>query len=275
MRCTSPRSRLPTPRRPLPGVRGSGGAGGSRPSDRVSRYSGFRPEVQGLRAVAVLLVVVPTSSSGQVSGGVDVFLFISAFLMTSSLVREVEGGRPLRTGAVLAAHRLNVCCPLATLVVLGTFVLLWLFYPAQDAAAFRSQGVASILYVENWSLAFNAVDYYAADRSQRVPFQHFWSLSVQGQVLPGLAVDLRTRVAGQAAHGAQQRARARGVLRGGLRGLAGVLGDHHAHPQATRVLRHPRPRLWEFALGSLVALAIPYLRPSRGLRVLLRDGLVS
>ena len=47
---------------------GSGGAGGSRPSDRVSRYSGFRPEVQGLRAVAVLLVVVYHVFMGRAPG---------------------------------------------------------------------------------------------------------------------------------------------------------------------------------------------------------------
>ena len=49
--------------------------------DLVARYSGFRPEVQGLRAVAVMMVVVYHVFVGRVSGGVDIFLFISAFLM--------------------------------------------------------------------------------------------------------------------------------------------------------------------------------------------------
>ncbi len=123
---------------------GVGTAASSTPSERVARYSGFRPEVQGLRAVAVLLVVVYHVFVGRVSGGVDIFLFISAFFMTLSFVRKIEGGRPLGLGRYWL-HTFKRLLPLATLVILGTFLLLWLFYPVADAASFRSQGVASIL----------------------------------------------------------------------------------------------------------------------------------
>lgn len=246
---------------------GSGGAGGSRPSDRVSRYSGFRPEVQGLRAVAVLLVVVYHVFMGRVSGGVDIFLFISAFFMTSSFVRKIEGGRPLALGRYWL-HTFKRLLPLATLVVLGTFVLLWLFYPAQDAAAFRSQGVASILYVENWSLAFNAVDYYAADHSSASPFQHFWSLSVQGQVflvwplIFALAWLVKRRTG-------RSSVPVLAVCFGAVFAVSLAFSVITTHTQQAFAYFDTRARLWEFALGSLVALAIPYLRPSRGLRVLL------
>ena len=57
--------------------------------------SSFRPEVQGLRALAVLMVVAYHIWFGRVSGGVDIFLLISAFLLTLSFVRSVESGRPL------------------------------------------------------------------------------------------------------------------------------------------------------------------------------------
>ena len=51
--------------------------------------AGFRPEIHGLRGVAILLVVAyHLWTAGRVSGGVDVFLFISAFLMTASFVRK-------------------------------------------------------------------------------------------------------------------------------------------------------------------------------------------
>ncbi|WP_270239109.1 hypothetical protein [Rothia kristinae] len=52
----------------------------------------FRPEIQGLRALAVLLVAAYHVWFGRVSGGVDVFLFISAFLMTLSFTRRIERG---------------------------------------------------------------------------------------------------------------------------------------------------------------------------------------
>ncbi|MCM3687818.1 acyltransferase, partial [Kocuria rosea] len=68
------------------------------PRRRGSRYSGFRPEVEGLRAVAVLLVVVYHVFLGRVSGGVDVFLLISAFFLTLSFTRKLESGRALGLG---------------------------------------------------------------------------------------------------------------------------------------------------------------------------------
>ena len=73
-----------------------GAADDARRRESVARYSGFRPEIQGLRAVAVIMVVLYHVFLGRVSGGVDIFLLISAFFMTLSFVRKLEGGRPLR-----------------------------------------------------------------------------------------------------------------------------------------------------------------------------------
>ncbi|KLU11275.1 hypothetical protein [Kocuria sp. SM24M-10] len=64
----------------------------------MARYAGFRPEVQGLRFVAVLLVVLYHVFLGRVSGGVDVFLLISAFFLTLSCVRKLVSSRPLAVG---------------------------------------------------------------------------------------------------------------------------------------------------------------------------------
>lgn len=55
----------------------------------------FRPEIHGLRAVAILLVAAYHIWFGRVSGGVDVFLFISAFLLTGTFLRRMEAGRPV------------------------------------------------------------------------------------------------------------------------------------------------------------------------------------
>ena len=241
---------------------------------RVQRYSGFRPEVQGLRAVAVLLVVIYHVFLGRVSGGVDVFLLISAFFMTLSFVRKLEGGRPLAIGRYWL-HVFKRLMPMAVLTILATFVLVAVFYPGYEAASWRFQGVTSALYVENWTLAFGAVDYYAADHSTASPFQHFWSLSVQGQVFllwPLIfgATWLITR-----------RTKLRPVPV--LAGFFGAVFLVSLEWSITRTAGHQemayfdtRARLWEFVLGSLIALAVPYLRPSRGLRVVLGwAGLLS
>ncbi|KLU11276.1 acyltransferase family protein [Kocuria sp. SM24M-10] len=241
---------------------------------RVARYSGFRPEVQGLRFVAVLLVVLYHVFLGRVSGGVDVFLLISAFFLTLSFVRKLEAGRPLAIGRYWL-HVFKRLLPLAVLTILGTLVLVAAVYPDADVARWRAEGLASVFYVENWALALNAVDYYAADHSTASPFQHFWSLSVQGQVfllwpLVFGAAWLLIRWRGW---------RPVPVLAGmfGLIFAASLAWSvHSTATQQAFAYFDTRTRLWEFALGSLLALALPYLRPSRGVRVVLGwAGLVS
>ncbi|MBD2764403.1 acyltransferase [Kocuria sp. cx-455] len=241
--------------------------------DVVSRYSGFRSEVQGLRAVAVLLVVVYHVFLGRVSGGVDIFLLISAFFMTLSFVRKIESGRPLAIGRYWL-HTFKRLLPLATVVILVTIGVLSVF-PESSVAQFRREALASVFYVENWSLAASSVDYYAADHSTASPFQHFWSLSVQGQVflvwplIFGFAWLLRRRTGIGSVP-------ILGVCFGLIFAVSLVFSVVTTETQQAFAYFDTRARLWEFALGSLIALAVPYLNPSRVLRVALGWlGLVS
>ncbi|MFW3387234.1 UNVERIFIED_CONTAM: acyltransferase family protein [Kocuria sp. CPCC 205274] len=241
---------------------------------RAGRYSGFRPEVQGLRAVAVLLVVVYHVFLGRVSGGVDVFLLISAFFLTLSFVRKLEAGRPLALGRYWL-HVFKRLLPLAVLTILGTLVLVELFYPGYDAGQWRAEALASVFYAENWALALNAVDYYAADHSTASPFQHFWSLSVQGQVF------LLWPLVFAAAWLISRRTRwspvpVLAVVFGVVFAASLAWSVHSTAVQQEFAYFDTRTRLWEFALGSLLALAVPWLRPGRRLRVVLGwAGLVS
>ena len=234
----------------------------------------FRPEVQGLRALAVLMVVAYHVWLGRVSGGVDIFLLISAFLLTLSFVRKAEAGRPFG----LLAHWLHLfkrLLPAAVVVILGVLAGTWLILPQSRWPQLLDQAWASLLYSQNWLLADTAVDYYAQDHAGASPLQHFWSLSIQGQVFilwplvfagaAGLLALLR-RVPACA-----------GVTYRGL--LAVVFGGIFAWSLAYSVEQtatnqayayfDTRARLWEFALGSLLALALPYLKPARALRVVL------
>jgi len=266
---------LPSEHRDVPSVLADGadrstsdtGSLGSSTAQRVQKYSGFRPEVQGLRAVAVLLVVLYHVFMGRVSGGVDIFLFISAFFMTLSFVRKLEGGRPLALGRYWL-HTFKRLLPLAVVVILVTFVLLWCFFPAADVPEFRSQGVASAFYLENWALASNAVDYYAADHSTASPFQHFWSLSVQGQVfltwplIFGLAWLVKRRTG-------RSSVPVLAACFGVVFAVSLVFSVVTTATQQQFAYFDTRARLWEFALGSLVALAIPYLNLPRVVRLVL------
>lgn len=230
----------------------------------------YRPEVQGLRALAVLMVVTYHVWLGRVSGGVDIFLLISAFLLTLSFVRKVESGSPLK----LVSHWLHLfkrLLPAAVVVILGVLAGTWAILPQSRWPDVLEQAWASLLYRQNWLLADSAVDYYAQDHSGASPLQHFWSLSIQGQVF----ILWPLVFAGAAAlHRILRRpavsyrlllAVAFGVI------FAASLAYSVEQTATNQAYAYfdTRTRLWEFALGSLLALALPYLKPGKLLRVIL------
>ena len=242
----------------------------------AGRKPTFRPEVQGLRALAVLMVVTYHVWLGRVSGGVDIFLLISAFLLTLSFVRKVENGQSFN----LLPHWLHLfkrLLPAAVVVLLGVLAGTWLILPQSRWPEILDQAWASLLYRQNWLLADTAVDYYAQDHSGASPLQHFWSLSIQGQVfilwpLIFAAAALAWRLLRRSRWMAVRNLGYRSVL---LFAFAGIFIaslifsiDQTAGNQAYAYF-DTRTRLWEFALGSLLALALPYLKPGKALRIVL------
>ena len=125
----------------------------------------MRQEIQGLRAVAVLLVVLFHLWPDRVPGGyigVDVFFVISGFLITSLLLREVD-----RTGSVdLAgfwARRIRRLLPAAYVVLVVSAIGVVALVPRTQWQQFLGEILGAGLYVENWLLALGSVDYLAAD----------------------------------------------------------------------------------------------------------------
>ncbi len=143
--------------------------------------AGFRPEIQGLRAIAVVSVLIfhiwPTALPGGFVG-VDVFFVISGFLITEVLLRDVRN-----TGSISIARfygrRIKRLLPAGTLVLLATAICYELL-PSVSWKDHADQLLASTLYYQNWWLGFQAVDYLGAEHAPG-PLQHFWSLSVEEQ----------------------------------------------------------------------------------------------
>src|SRR3954447_4304183 len=146
------------------------------------RDSWFRPDIEGLRAVAVLAVVlfhagVPGLGGGFV--GVDVFFVISGFLITGLLWREVRSSGTVRLGRFYGA-RARRLLPAGVLVLVTTAVAsVWLLPPLR-ARSVLGDVVASALYVGNYRFAVEGTDYLAADVPPS-PVQHYWSLGVEEQ----------------------------------------------------------------------------------------------
>lgn len=149
--------------------------------DTPRRRDRFRPDIEGLRAVAVVLVLLyhlwPTRLTGGFAG-VDVFFVISGFLITTHLVTRLpSSGRDL---GEFWARRIRRLLPAALLVLLVTLVASRLLGPETQWDNTAREVLAATFYVENWQLARTAVDYLAAEGAPS-PVQHFWSLSVEEQ----------------------------------------------------------------------------------------------
>ncbi|WP_286179697.1 acyltransferase family protein [Arthrobacter sp. ISL-95] len=227
----------------------------------------FRPEVEGLRAVALLIVVLYHVWLGRVSGGVDVFLLVSAFLLTVSFTERVGSGEPfaLRRYWVRVFSRL---VPPAVIVLLATLAAGAAFFPQVRWGELIDHAWASLFYVQNWAMAFGAVDYHAAQAATASPFQHFWSLSIQGQVFILWPLLLLGTQAAARLTGASFRTLAT-ILFGTVFALSLTFSIQETAANQSFAYFDTRARLWEFALGSLLALALPWLRPGKVLRVVL------
>ncbi|CAN5474769.1 acyltransferase family protein [soil metagenome] len=138
-----------------------------------------RRDLDGLRGIAIALVVVFHVWFGRVSGGVDVFLVLSGFFFGGRLLRLIDEGRPvsLTQQTLRLARRL---LPALIVVLTVCAVLTVLIQPRTRWETFADQALASMGYFQNWELASTASDYLRADESVS-PLQHLWSMSVQGQ----------------------------------------------------------------------------------------------
>ncbi len=231
-----------------------------------SRRSSFRPEIQALRAAAVLLVVLFHLWPNRLPGGyvgVDVFFVISGFLITAHLMKEVG-----RTGTVRLrefwARRVRRLLPAALLVLGVTVVGVVAWLPRLEwGQAFR-EIIGSALYVQNWVLAADAVDYLAAD-NEPSPAQHYWSLSVEEQfylVWP-LLILLAAWIAGRRRRSVESSVTA--VL--AVVTLASFAASLYMTPRSSGAYFFTYTRAWEFGLGGLLALAGSRLAAPRGARV--------
>lgn len=142
----------------------------------------FRPDIQGLRALAVGLVVIYHVWPGALPGGfvgVDVFFVISGYLIVGSLVRELS-----RTGTIgltaFYGRRIRRLLPAAASVLLVTLAMTVLIFPEGRWQGVARDAVASSLNIQNWNQAFSTTSYAGATAAVS-PLQHYWSLAVEEQ----------------------------------------------------------------------------------------------
>lgn len=151
------------------------------PDTAPLRRAAFRPDIEGLRAIAVALVVLyharlPGLDGGYV--GVDVFFVISGFLITNHLASELT-----RTGRIrfaeFYARRMRRILPASLVVLAVTAVASALLMPPLRMPTIVKDAVATALYVPNMWFARQGTDYLAGAAPSSL--QHYWSLGVEEQ----------------------------------------------------------------------------------------------
>src|SRR5215207_7243793 len=135
----------------------------------------FRPDIQGLRALAIVTVVLFHAAVPGIGGGfvgVDVFFVISGFLITGLLWREVVDNGTVRLLQFYSARSRRLL-PAGATVLIATAIASAVLLSPMQARDVLVDGIACALYVGNYRLAIHGTDYLAEDAPPS-PFQHYW-----------------------------------------------------------------------------------------------------
>jgi peptidoglycan/LPS O-acetylase OafA/YrhL len=147
----------------------------------VTAKRGFRPDIQGLRAIAVLVVLVYHADLGLLPGGyvgVDAFFVISGFLITGHLLSALKSPDGLHLSSFYA-RRARRILPVSLVVIAATVVGAYAVVGPLRLQSILHDAIASALFVPNIRFAVEQTDYLADTAPS--PFQHYWSLGVEEQ----------------------------------------------------------------------------------------------
>lgn len=218
----------------------------------------YRREIDGLRALAVVPVVLFHAGVGGFSGGfagVDVFFVISGYLITGIILDEVARGTFSFTG--FYERRARRILPALFVVVAATLILSCFVLLPEDLKAFSKSILAVMLFASN--LLFWSESGYFQPDAELLPLLHTWSLAVEEQyylVFPLVAVCLIRR-------GSKTVTAALLVV--AILSFALAEWGSRAHPDAAFYLLPFRA--WELMIGALAAVYLRSKLPMAGPRL--------
>lgn len=248
------------------------------PMGAVTARPGFRPDVQGLRGVAVLLVVLFHTGLVLPGGfvGVDVFFVISGFVIGAGLVREAEGTGSIDLARFYTRRSRRLLPALSLVLVVGLLLSLVVLSPLGGQQLAARTALAASAFASNLYL-WLGLDSYFAPAAEDNPFLHVWSLSLEEQLyllLPAVVLlgarlgRGRDRGRDRGGRSARRQLRRRvavlvGVASAASLGLSAAMawGANPLGVDAPRAFAFyaPPTRIWEFGVGVLLALAVPAL----------------
>lgn len=211
---------------------------------------GFRGDIEGLRALAISLVIAAHAGVPWVAGGfvgVDVFFVLSGFLITGLLVREIASTGQLAFGAFYLRRLRRLLPALICMLVVVSWGASMVLAPGEQMEQAHSAATAA-LWLSNIHFSLARLDYFAAGADSNL-FLHTWSLGVEEQfylVWPALLFWVAGRKEGVSNTGRLKMA----LLIVAIPSLFGCLWFTPSLPQLTFYMMPMRA--WQFAVGGLI-----------------------
>ncbi|KQQ95829.1 hypothetical protein ASF62_04930 [Leifsonia sp. Leaf325] len=221
----------------------------------ASPTSRLRTDIQGLRAFAVVVVILDHLFHWPSGGfvGVDVFFVISGYLITSHILRELD-----RTGRLSLSdfyrRRVRRIAPAATLVIVVTVAVSALLLPRSRALSIAVDGVWAFFFGANWRAMLVGTDYFQLGQLPS-PLQHYWSLSVEEQfyfVWPLLTMLVFTVVLRRAGSTRSARGATIAVF-SGVAAISFIWALIETTTTPTAAYFSTVSRAWELGVGAILA----------------------
>lgn len=149
------------------------------PETKVIRK--FRPDIEGLRVIAVICVVIAHSGIGLKGGfiGVDIFFVISGFLITRHMFLEAIKTNTISLAQFYARRILRIL-PASIFMLLVTLLASWIWLSPLQLLNYGWDGLLATFSGLNYRLAITGTDYFNTNTVPS-PFLHYWSLCVEEQ----------------------------------------------------------------------------------------------
>lgn len=234
----------------------------------------YLPQLDGLRAIAVYLVLVYHAGPGFAGGGfigVDLFFVLSGFLVSNVIFSEVDRDGQFSLSGFYA-RRVRRLLPAAVLVIIATAIAFVIVADVVRRLEMVGDARSALLYVANWHFLGQSTDYFSEDLKPS-PFLHFWSLAIEEQFYVFFPILIALLV-----RGGNRYARKATVILGALF-LASVVSQlYWSVVETNHAYYGSDARLYQLLAGVLLALTLragrSFFSGTRGAALML-GGLVG
>lgn len=221
----------------------------------------YRQDIQGIRAIGAIMIMVYHLWMNKVSGGVDVFFVVSGFFMASVLLAQLGTEGKIQP-FLFWGKIIKRVAPSAYVVLIATLLLSFLFIPETQWMNLVDEVMASAFHVENIYLMRSSVDYLARQEPPSA-VQQFWALSIQMQfyfLLPLIFI-FGSRISAISKSVSPLVLTILAIM-----ALSFAYSIHSTLQSPDSAYFNPLARIWEFFVGVLIAVASPYFKLGRRTR---------